>query len=380
MEPLKKVGTPPEFPEVDERIEAEDPWDQVENPWEQVKEESFIEFFNRVDRGKGTAEEKVWVRQLKEAFDANSHLPNSTERSKKKSAKPRKGKGKKDKELLETMLDVHFQGAVDARALGFLGRTFVMATLPHKKVAGTEFTRRNGDYTLSIVAPSRTGIPYGVIPRLILIWISEEVVKKKSRELILGDSLSAWMGELGMVPTGGRWGSITRLKQQMKALLSANITAIWEGRGAWAMDSVRVADKAMLWWDPKNPDQTSLWESKLILSESLFEELVKNSVPFDKRILKHLKRSPLALDLYIWLTYRFHGLKQRQAINWPGLMRQFGSGYEDTPLGVRHFKAEFKKQLRKVLTLYQTAKVEVTESELVLYPSPTSVQPQTINT
>jgi hypothetical protein len=353
---------------------------------ETPKDADLYAFFERVSRGDCTPEELAWVRQLQEDFSANAYLPPSytkegPEKKPAKPARPRKTKADREKEILETALEVHFQDAVDAKALGFLGRTFVMATLPHKKVEGTEFVRRNGDYTLSILAPSETGIPYGVIPRLILIWISEEVVKKKSRELILGDSLSAWMGELGMVPTGGRWGSITRLKQQMKALLASSITATWEGAGAWAMKRVSVADDAILWWDPKNPDQTTLWESKLVISERLFKELLDNSVPFDKRILKHLKRSPLALDLYIWLTYRFHYLKQRQGIHWHSLMRQFGSGYETTPKGVAHFKTEFKKQLKKVLKLYQSARVELTEGELVLYPSPTSIDPQpTINT
>lgn len=280
----------------------------------------------------------------------------------------------REESFLDTMRDVHLRDAQDAKALGFLGRAFVMATLPHKKVSGTEFVRRNGDYTLSIVAPSRTGIPYGVIPRLILIWISEEVKKTKSRKLVLGTSLSSWMSGLGMVPTGGRWGSITALKQQMKALLACNITAFWEGGNAWAINSVKVADRALLWWDPKDrKEEDPRIDSTLVLSEGLFEELLNHAVPCDKRILKQLKRSPLALDLYIWLTYRFHGLKEPQAIPWRSLMRQFGSSYAETPKGTAHFKTEFKKQLSKVLKLYHLAKVEVTEGDLILYPSPTSI-------
>ena len=281
---------------------------------------------------------------------------------------------KRQQSILDAAVQIQTVSTMDDKALGFLGRAFVMATLPHKRVQGMEFIRQNGNYTLSISAPSKTGIPYGVIPRLILIWISEEVVKKKSRELILGDSLSAWMAELGMVPTGGRWGSITRLKQQMKALLASSITATWEGKGAWAMDNVRVADRAILWWDPKNPNQTSLWESRLVLSEQLFNELLEHSVPFDKRVLRELKRSPLALDIYVWLTYRMHTLQRPQAIRWSSLMRQFGSSYEESQMGIRHFKAEFKKQLKNVLSLYRDCHVEPTTDDLVLYPSPTSVR------
>lgn len=295
----------------------------------------------------------------------------------KSTLKPRKPKSTPETRL-NTAVEVALENAVDAGSIGFLGRAFVLATLPHKKVDGTVFTRRNGDYRLSIVSDEEVGLPYGVIPRLLLIWISEEVVRTKRRELTLGDSLSAFMADLGMIPTGGRWGTITRLKQQMKALFEASITASWEGKNSWGMKRVSIADEAILFWDEKNPGQKSIWKSKLVITERLFEELLNHSVPFDKRILQHLTKSPLGLDIYIWLTYRFHGLKDVQPISWKAVMNQLGSGYDHTPKGMANFKTEFKKQLQKVLSLYQTARVEVTRDDVVLYPSPTVIDPKLV--
>ena len=51
-------------------------------------------------------------------------------------------------------------------------------------------------------------------------WITKEALVTKSRELVLGDSLSAFMRELELTPTGGRWGSITRIKDQLQRLFS----------------------------------------------------------------------------------------------------------------------------------------------------------------
>ena len=61
----------------------------------------------------------------------------------------------------------------------------------------------------------------------------------------------------------------------------------------------RVAKSFDLWWHPQNTNQSGLWESTLTLSEEFFEEIIKSPVPIDIRALKALKRSPLALDLYI---------------------------------------------------------------------------------
>lgn len=50
---------------------------------------------------------------------------------------------------------------MEAGALGFMARAKVQATLPHRKVDGNEFERRNGAFTLSLMAPAKIGLPYG---------------------------------------------------------------------------------------------------------------------------------------------------------------------------------------------------------------------------
>ena len=110
--------------------------------------------------------------------------------------------------------------AHEAGALGFMARAMVQATLPHRAVDGTYFERKNGSFTLSLMASPKIGLPYGSIPRLLLAWVTTEAVKTRSRELELGDSMSAFMSELGLKPTGGANGSITRLKNQTRRLFS----------------------------------------------------------------------------------------------------------------------------------------------------------------
>jgi hypothetical protein len=131
----------------------------------------------------------------------------------------------------------------------------------------------------------------------------------------------------------------------------------------------RVVDKHLLWWEPKSPDQVNLFESFVVLSETFFKELIQNPVPVDMRALKALKKSPLALDIYCWLTYRMIYLKARAEIPWAALQTQFGADYATKGQGPRDFKRAFLRELRKIHALYPQARVEEGKCGLVLKPS-----------
>ena len=112
--------------------------------------------------------------------------------------------------LIEHALAIETREAKEVGALGYMGRALVQATMPHRKVGGNEFVRTNGAFTLTMLAPSNVGLPYGSIPRLLMAWITTEAVRTKQQKLILKNSLSKFMEQLDLVPTGGRWGSIRR--------------------------------------------------------------------------------------------------------------------------------------------------------------------------
>ena len=81
-------------------------------------------------------------------------------------------------------------------------------------------------------------------------------------------------------------------------------------------------------------------------------------------------RSPLALDIYCWLTYRMSYLERpSKPIPWAALKQQFGCGYGRT----RAFKARFLRMLRQVLVVYPAARLQVRPAGLQLNPSPTHV-------
>lgn len=260
-------------------------------------------------------------------------------------------------QLISDALAIEAEAAKDAGALGFMARALVQATLPHRRAEGNEFTRVNGSYTLSLLAPSHIGLPYGTIPRLLLSWMTTEAVRTKSRELVLGDSLSGFMAELDMMATGGRWGSITRLKGQMTRLFASSVTCTYDDGQTWALQSVKPVDSALLWWSPKAPEQAALWKSVITLGEQFYKEIIERPVPIDMRALKALRKSPLALDIYLWLSYRMFYLHSPISIPWAALQGQFGADYTR----LRDFKAAFLRELKKVLVVYPEAKVAAVE-------------------
>ncbi len=247
-----------------------------------------------------------------------------------------------------------------------MARLLVQATLPHKDPGQgvSTFERSNGNFHLVVMAPPRIGLPWGKCPRVLLCWLATEAVRTRSRRIELGSNLSAFMRDLGLIPTGGRWGTITRLRDQVRRLFSSTIRCSYADSGRFEDAGFLIASRVSLWWQPAAAEQPDLFGSFVELSSDFFHAVVERPVPIDLRVLRTL-RSPLALDIYCWLTYRASYLRRRTEIPWPALALQFGAGYAE----LRMFRYHFLRQLRSVLRLYPAARVSATPAGLVLSPA-----------
>jgi hypothetical protein len=268
--------------------------------------------------------------------------------------------------LIAESLAIEAESAQEAGALGYMARALVQATMPHSRSMATTFMRENGAFAMALMAHPKAGLPYGSIPRLLVAYLTTEAVRTKSRDIVLGATLSEFMSHLKEVPTGGRWGSITRVRDQTTRLFSSSISCTYtaDADGVSGMN-LAVADSFKLWWDPQQPHQLTLFDSYVRLGERFFDEVTNNPVPIDLRALRALKKSPMALDIYAWLTYRMSYLRRPTVIPWEALQLQFGAEYSRS----RDFKAAFLKHLRAVLALYPEARVEEHAHGLELRPS-----------
>ena len=263
--------------------------------------------------------------------------------------------------------------------LGFMARMMALCCLPRTNPGNQhQYKRVNGPYKLIMIAGGDNKLPFGNLPRLILAWVSTEAVRTQSRVLILGSSLSQFMRTLGMEDrSGSPRGDRTRLRNQMDRLFHSHVQLIYEDEQHKASVSSQVADRTDLWWNPKRPDQPSLWDSKILLSEAFFNEIVSHPVPLDMNTLKALKRCALGLDLYLWLTYRTFALKRPLRITWRHLYRQFGTdpAKASDKFIVRNFRQNVLRELKKIKLAWPELNYTTAPGLLILYPSKPTIPP-----
>ena len=299
--------------------------------------------------------------------------------------------------------EIEAQEAKEAGSIGFMPRALTVATMPHNKLLSKEkilftnkdgstkwiypedkaksFIRKNGNFSLYMIPNPDYGLPYGTIPRLIIAWLTTEAVKTKSREIVLGRNIKNCMDAIGLKKTGGERGDINRFKQQIYRLFYCHIQCIYKtvenNLVNQNQDELNIIKKSYLWWD-KNDSQTNankieqlpLFESYVLLSQEFFDEIIQKPVPIDLRAIKALKNSSMAIDIYIWLTYKNSYLSKSSIVPWEYLQFQFGSNYKR----LFDFRIAFKEQLLKVKAVYPDAHYEMNDKGLFLYPSPSHVK------
>ena len=260
--------------------------------------------------------------------------------------------------------------------LGFIARMMALCSLPRTNPGDRlQYKRVNGPYKLVMIAGADCKLPYGNLPRLLLAWVSTEAVQTQSREIVLGRSLAEFMRTLGVYSSGGR--VQIRLRNQMRRLFSAHVQLVYEDEHGEARVSSSVADRTELWWNERKPDQSSLWDSKIELSEKFFKEIINHPVPIDMNTLTALKRCSLGLDLYLWLTYRTFSLRAPQQLTWRQLYRQFGadptkSSDKET---IKFFRRQALRELKKIKLAWPGLNYTTAPGVLILHPSTPAIPP-----
>ena len=279
----------------------------------------------------------------------------------------------------------------DIEGHGYSPALFSQVTLPYSnpKNAGT-WERTNGAVTLRVtpwtVTNPETGqaerrYPYGILPRLLIAYLTTEVKRpgrdKTDRVVELGASLSEFMRILDMKHTGP---NAARLREHMNRFFSASIKfeGLTEVPGGQWQDNAnfQFVDR----WSIFIPSATasrkenaqSSWLSTVTLSEQFFKEIRKSPVPISLKALHNLGASPFRVDVYLWLTWRMFKLDRPTQVSWVDLYNQFGAQYAD----LRRFRREFLIALAAVKKEYPGLNVEEGPDCLLIKPSPTHIPRQ----
>lgn len=255
--------------------------------------------------------------------------------------------------------------------IAYLARLLSMISLPYRDPHTTEYERRNGLLSIVISTPSKFGgVPFGKYPRILKIFIENEAFLKKSKTLDIGRSFREFSIKLKIGVGGKQIGSIK------KAFTSFSNTSFHisfpferDGKSGDYTKGFLPIDESLTFWDKKYPDQNSLFEGYITLSDKYYSQIINHPMPIDLRVIDFIKDSALAIDIYTWLTGRFFTLKKGTTITWEMLSMQFGNDYTE----LRAFKFNFLRELKKVLMVYPEARVRDEKKGILLLPSKPSI-------
>jgi hypothetical protein len=259
--------------------------------------------------------------------------------------------------LSDQLEQSHEEGGWNPQRVGYMPDCFIQAHLPHSCRNIDQFStyiRKSGDYQLQIRPDPDYGLPYGTLPRLILIWLSQEVRKTRQASIYLGDSLADFMRSMNLSKGGGKLGTYARLRDQMRRLFSADIRFAYKTTNMAEQKTFSV-QAFRLWDNDLISSPSSLGEGHLLLSDGLFTQMLENSVPLHLPTVQSLSSSPMALDIYFVLSKRLFQLSRPVFIPYERLAEQFGATYARP----RDFEDAFRSNLLLVLGRYSEAKVEI---------------------
>lgn len=256
----------------------------------------------------------------------------------------------------------------------FLHTVLCQVGMPRRKTEARTFERHSGHMSMLLEAgrlfDGRSFVdmplPYGVIPRLVMVHVSSQAVRTRCRSVEIGESMRQFLASLGMSTSGGERGSYHALRRQMNALAACRLSiGMQEAGRVVTVDAKPI--KRFEAWIQADGLQRSLWPGVIELSEDFFATLTEHAVPLDPRALAALRHSALALDVYTWLAHRLCRVRTPTGtrLSWENLRGQFGQEYRSS----RDFKKEFRQALRQVRLVYPDARVAEVIGGLLLQPS-----------
>lgn len=254
----------------------------------------------------------------------------------------------------------------------YLHVIFAQTGFPYSEVPfGQPFQRRNGSAVLGLTPGylmnpvtrrlELQGLPYGSIPRLLMLHICNEAKRKNSRKIDMNSSMTRFAkDDLLLSPSGGVRGGLTVLKKQMNRVAATPMTIglnYLTGRGGRGATTFKPTPAIVEYnvWDEDSLVDKPMWHTEVTLSETFFDGVINHAVPLDDRAIQALRKSPLQLDTYFNLAQRLPRMKgnEVQRITWAQLKEQIGQEYAE----VKGFKQNYLKALAMVKQVYPDANI-----------------------
>lgn len=245
----------------------------------------------------------------------------------------------------------------DSRELTFTPPIMTQVALfPVSKPAASYIERHNGNISVVLSPTKPDEWIYGKTARLLFLYIQSKIanpddpdVDRQNRTVTFRGSYRKFCEECGIAYGGKGVGSIEHTLSSLVGM-TVRVTRKDDDGGSMSK-AVTIAEAG----------RTRICPEKHVIaviqfSSEFWRELVRRSVPLNPRIVKNLGNSARALDIYSWLSVRFHGIfmKMRMegdtrkfasfSLRWAHLFDQF----EGTDMPMKEFKRQFRESFVKV--------------------------------
>jgi hypothetical protein len=272
----------------------------------------------------------------------------------------------------------------------YLLTDFCKFSLPYTNPGNIESWKRVNGTQLYTVHPAEyvdeqgtlhTNWLYGKIGRLLLIWISTQVMLHKADgtlTLVLPRSLNQLMREIGIERNSGKptGNDYKRFRQSLQAVSGLHtVVTTFAGNnisGSFTGKNFILADSTEIYWTAGTINNSST----IRLSQQTFNLIKEHSTPLDAAAVMLLtSTNPITkgrsrgqdLDLYCWLSARNYALIhsvtwQTAPITWKQLSTQFGNTYGR----IDNFIARFKGSLETVQMVWPELNVEIIDGQGII--------------
>ena len=216
----------------------------------------------------------------------------------------------------ELMVEIQVERQLREQELGWLFRPLAVCPFPAsspgkrivKDVFGKEkeeyhvlWTRRAGNIKIEVLGHPDYGIPHGQ-DTLVILFLAYEARRQGSRKIRVS-FYRDFMRMFEMNPNDGR--KYRLVVESLQRIRNAKYS--WEVEGEPSRERglhFLYIDEYDLYCDPKNPDQRSLFDQYILLSERFWYEISNHHIPSNLKAIIALKSKPAHLNFYIWLSYR----------------------------------------------------------------------------
>lgn len=251
---------------------------------------------------------------------------------------------------------------------GFMPQEMLSFALPARRTKAPVWDRTNGDYRFTVVAGSVTDpygqrlteLPSGKYARAAMLYLCTQAKLTGERQIELASGYRDFMKSLGV-----NWSGADRGKEALRQLMlvsSATFTisrqTVDEEGELHYQDTRSTFSEEMSLWSDRDRSELSSQKPSTVTLSPVFMDMLDRAVPISLRSWRWLlsnSRSPMSLDVYVWMCSRLPRCERATRVTWSQLYEQFGC---TAPM--KRFKQLFRDALETALLVYPEA--QITES------------------